>query len=292
MQAKVHTDFFKKKKEAAIIVYSSRDDNDSAIKFKSNIRFYEDKGIVFLHKKKITNRTDANEWICKELLDKIKNTSRVKDAEEFHIKVIIHAHGTAGWLLGGGANHGLEMEHEELLNFAEKIREIEDAYPVKVDSIDIKACYAAAEFFNLNTDDNNVGVLFSPARHLSFMLPDILITAPISSFSDVGVSVFDSYKNENVFTKSGIATFKNGKGHFPEGVNKKIYHPPLDGGYSSKMLKEAGIPDENRVFVNALKECREINAAIADSCPSLSLLVKSKEYGKGLVSSTSRLTAS
>ena len=276
MYSKTQNNFFGKNnnKEAAIIVYSARDAKDSAINFKTNKKFYENNGLYILNKNKIAHDMGSESWICDTQLEKFKNTRKIKDGL-LQTKVIIHAHGTAGWLLGDG--EGIESEHAELLDFARKIREIEKIHSIKIKSVDIKACYSAAEFFNLDSEGNN-GVLFSPARHLSFMLPDVLITASIGPFNDVKVGVFDAEKNENTYISNGIVEFKNGKGLFPSEVHKKIYSPPSDAHYNQKMLTEAKIPNENRVFVDAFKECRGYGIDPKEYL-STRLLFNSKEFG-------------
>ncbi|RUR10214.1 hypothetical protein [Legionella septentrionalis] len=190
-----------KNKPAALIVLSPYDEGSHAIGFKDAESMVRDElGYGIINKKPLFFNSEDTEFSAAIKPVTLKNKS---------LTIWLSAHGASGWLFSGRRDANSELE--ATANFVEFVRRVETYTQCEVANIVLSACFTANEFVNVKD-----GTYFnSPARLLSFFLPEVNVLGFIGKNAESKVHVFKEttmgYLKETLNAEHASVLFKNGK---------------------------------------------------------------------------------
>lgn len=199
-------------KPAAVILFHPLDgEGDGATKLKSNFELIEAKGYSVLNKITKKRPVILDEDLIKNK-DKFFNPSKLSQAirREVTVNLFLIGHGAPGWFF---SNEGPANEAEIAIETADYIYKLEEKLNIKFTHIVLNACFSATEI-----DEPTTGNYFnSPARLLSYRMPDKFVIGFLGSFADARVNAYTKNNEVSPFLPKAFSliqasiVFKEGK---------------------------------------------------------------------------------
>lgn len=190
-------------KPKAILIHSPFDTDGHSVPYSAAAEVLSDTGYGTISKAKLTfDKADTTEFA--------RAIRETKVAGE-QLTLWMESHGAPAWLFGCTRDHKNEFQWAK--NFALFVRAVECYTGTKINNIVLSGCFTANEFI----DESAETFLLSPARILSFLLPEVNIVGFVGQNAVAKVSnVFHKttkgeYKPQIVNLDQAAVLFRGGK---------------------------------------------------------------------------------